>query len=103
MWWRQLLLHNYESEQIDNAQVSANYLPLLVLERGGFELPPYLKMLKEVYEKYPIITAQGIVDKDGNFYSGTAELADDPLIQMYQYVQYANMFDEIDEAWFKTK
>ena len=94
---------NYESEQKEDVMASANYLPLLVLERGGFELPPYMKMLKDVYEKYPVITSQGVIDKDGNYYSGIGELADDPLIQMYQYVQYANMFDDIDDAWFEAK
>lgn len=94
---------NYESEQKDDARASANYLPLLVLERGGYELPPFLKMMKDVYEKYPVITSQGIIDSDGNFYAGISELADDPLIQMYHYVQYANMFDHIDEAWFEVK
>lgn len=94
---------NYESEQKDDVMASANYLPLLVLERGGYELPPYLKMMKEVYEKYPVITSQGVIDNDGNFYAGISELADDPLIQMYHYVQYANMFDHIDEAWFSIE
>jgi hypothetical protein len=94
---------NYESEKTEDAMASANYLPLLVLERGGFELPPYVKMLKDVYEQYPVITSQGVIDKDGNYYSGIGELAEDPLIQMYQYVQYANMFDDIDDAWFETK
>ena len=92
---------NYESSKEDYVQMSANYLPLLILERGGFTLPPYLKMLKDVYDKYPIITSQGIVDKYGNFYSGVSELTEDPLIKMYQYVQYANMFDDIDGEWFK--
>lgn len=91
---------NYETEPVKDMQVSANYLPLLILERGGFDLPPYIKMLKDVYEKYPIITAQGIVDAEGNYYSGVSELKEEPLIRMYQYVQYANMFDKIDEEWF---
>ena len=93
---------NYDTEEKQGLAVSANYLPLLVLERGNFELPPYLKMLRDVYEKYPVITSQGVIDSEGTYYSEADELKDDPLIQMYRYVQYANMFDDIDEAWFKT-
>ena len=93
---------NYGSEQVENYQLSANFLPLLILERAGYKLPPYLKMMKDVYEKYPVITSQGVLDNEGKLYAGVNDLSDDPLIQMYQYVQYANMFDDIDEAWFKT-
>ncbi|WP_175456463.1 LTA synthase family protein [Oribacterium sp. KHPX15] len=92
---------NYDSEQVENYQLSANFLPLLILERAGYKLPPYLKMMKDVYEKYPVITSQGVLDNEGRLYAGVNDLSDDPLIQMYQYVQYANMFDNIDEAWFK--
>ena len=60
-------------------------------------------MLKELYARYPIITSQGIVDIEGNYYSGIAEVIDDPLIQKYQMIQYANLFDEIDPAWFEVR
>lgn len=92
---------NYETEEEEGLAVSANYLPLLVLEKGGFVLPPYLKMLKDVYEEYPVITSQGVLDKEGNYYSDVEELETDPLIKMYRYIQYANMFDDIDPAWFE--
>ncbi|MBP3806048.1 MAG: LTA synthase family protein [Oribacterium sp.] len=93
---------NYDSEQVENYQLSANFLPLLILERAGYKLPPYLKMMKDVYEKYPVITSQGVLDDEGRLYAGVNDLSEDPLIKMYQYVQYANMFDDIDEEWFKT-
>ena len=91
---------NYGTEAESDVQISANYLPWLILERGNFPLPPYVRMLKEVHEKYPVISSQGVVDADGAVYGSVAELADDPLIQKYQYVQYANLFDELDAAWF---
>ncbi|MBR4545526.1 MAG: sulfatase-like hydrolase/transferase [Oscillibacter sp.] len=91
---------NYETAAESDVQISANYLPWLILERGNFPLPPYVRMLKEVHEKYPVISSQGVVDADGAVYGSVAELADDPLIQKYQYVQYANLFDELDAAWF---
>ena len=94
---------NYDIQEWHNAVISANYLPWLILERGNFPLPPYLQMLGELYEKYPIISAQGVMDIEGNVYTGIAEVMDDPLIQKYQYIQYANLFDEIDPAWFEVQ
>lgn len=91
---------NYETEAVHDAAISANFLPWLILERGNFPLPPYVQMLKEVHEKYPIISSQGVVDADGYVYDNVAVLLDDPLIRKYQYIQYANLFDEIDPAWF---
>lgn len=93
---------NYETETQHDVHISANYLPWLILERGNFDLPPYVQMLKELHERYPIISSQGVMDDEGNVYTGVAELADDPLIRKYQYVQYANLFDEIDPAWFEV-
>ncbi|MBE7004543.1 MAG: hypothetical protein E7425_09735 [Ruminococcaceae bacterium] len=93
---------NYETETVHEAAVSANYLPWLVLERGNFPLPPYVQMLKELHEKYPVISSQGVIDADGYIYDNVAMLEDDPLIQKYRNIQYANMFDEIDPAWFQV-
>lgn len=93
---------NYETEAQHDVAISANFLPWLILERANFPLPPYVQMLKEVHEKYPIISAMGVVDAEGNVYSGVADLMDDPLMRKYQYVQYANVFDEIDPQWFRA-
>ena len=94
---------NYETEAVHNVSFSANYLPYVILERGNFPIPPYIQLLKDVHDKYPIITSQGVIDVDGNLYGSVNELLDDPLIRKYQYVQYANMFDEIDPSWFDIK
>ncbi len=91
---------NYETEAEHDVGISANFLPWLILERGNFPLPPYVQMLKEVHEKYPIISSQGVMDTNGNVYDGIAAFKDDPLIQKYQNIQYANLFDELDDAWF---
>ena len=94
---------NYETETVHDAKISANYLPWLILERGNFPLPPYVQMLKEVHEKYPVISSQGVIDTEGNIYQNISEVLDDPLIQKYQNIQYANIFDSINDDWFKVK
>ena len=100
---RYFIWTNYESEAERENPISANYLPWLILKRGNFPMPPYIRMLGDLYEKYPIITSAVVVDAEGNAYNNVAELMDDPLIRMYQYVQYANLFDEIDETWFEVE
>lgn len=94
---------NYATDTVHGAAISANYLPWLILERGNFPLPPYVRLLRALHEKYPVISSQGVVDAEGNVYDNVAELMDDPLVRRYQYVQYANLFDEIDPAWFEVK
>lgn len=94
---------NYESPKLHNMGISANYLPWLIMDQGNFPMPPYIQMLGELYEHYPIISSQGVMDIDGNIYTGVAEVMDDPLIRKYQYIQYANLFDEIDPAWFAVQ
>ena len=52
------------------------------------------------------IQIKGVVvgnDIEGNIYTGVAEVMDDPVIRKYQYIQYANLFDEIDPAWFEVQ
>ncbi len=93
---------NYESPKFEDVEISANYFPYLIMKQGNFSAPPFVQMLEEVHDKYPIISAMGVVDFEGNVYGSVNELADDPLIQKYQYIQYANMFDEIDSAWFEA-
>ena len=94
---------NYEAPDENDVSISANFIPWLILKRGNFSMPPYIQMLEEVHEKYPVISAQGVIDSEGHIYDNVAELMDDPLIKKYQYVQYANIFDEIDPAWFEVK
>ena len=94
---------NYDSPKLHNMGISANYLPWLILDQGNFPMPPYVQMLGELYEHYPIISSQGVMDIDGNIYTGIAEVMDDPLIRKYQYIQYANLFDELDPAWFAVE
>ncbi len=60
-------------------------------------------MLEELHGKYPVISSQGVVDADTNVYGNVEEVLDDPLMQKYQNIQYANLFDEIDPAWFEVQ
>lgn len=92
---------NYPFYPEKNVKISANFMPWLIMKLGNFDMPPYVKMLGEIHDKYPVITAQGVIDSDENQYSSVEDVLDDPLIKEYQFVQYANMFDKISDDWFR--
>ena len=48
---RYFIWTNYESEAERENPISANYLPWLILKRGNFPMPPYIRMLGDLYEK----------------------------------------------------
>ena len=82
-----LLWANYpmESGQMDG--ISINYLPVLLAQRAGMPLNAYFRYLQAMYDKYPVITAEGVVDKDGNYRE-----KNDAVLQQeihdYEYVMY---------------
>lgn len=99
---RYFIWTNYDTEEVSDQAVSTNFLPYLILERANFPLPPFVQMLREVYEKYPVLCVGGAIDADGNFYESINELRDDPLIQKYEQVQYASLTGKLNEAWYQV-
>jgi hypothetical protein len=64
------------------------------LEIAGLEKTEYLKLISEIREEYPCITASGYWDREGNFYSFSTYSADDVnLLRLYKYMQYNALFD----------
>ena len=81
---------NFDMEEQQNQESSVNYLSLDLLNQGGLPLPPYLDYLEEIREDYPVISAIGIVDRDGNI----LELEDcDEALNDYRSMQYYLLFD----------
>ena len=74
---------NYEIEEKTNADTSANYLAGSVLEAAGIRLPAYRKFLSECSESFPVISAAGITQADGD----GQDLTD------YKKLQYYQLFD----------
>lgn len=84
---------NYDIPDMYIDKMSANYLPSLILKIGNFELPPYNEFLLNLYEHYPVITAQGIIDDSGEYYRSYTDISDLQFLK-YQYLQYNNLFDK---------
>ncbi|MGN0350555.1 MAG: LTA synthase family protein [Roseburia sp.] len=81
---------NYETETVTDADTSVNYLGVEMLERAGITLPAYQAYLAELQEKYPILSAVRVVDKEGN---ETSVKEEKNALEEYQKLQYYQLFD----------
>ena len=81
---------NFDIEEQQDQETSLNYLSIDVLNNCNLPLPGYLNSLEEIREEYPVISAMGVVDKDGNF----LELKDcSEALNGYRSMQYYLLFD----------
>ncbi len=81
---------NYDLEREDYGDFSANYLPGVLMECAGLELPPYYKFLRGVQREYPVLSLSGGLGADGSLYT-TEELKEKDLIQDYFNLQYCHL------------
>ena len=80
---------NFETPEFEIGDISINYLAARVLEMIGMPTTSYQNYLLDMREKtYPIITASGVVDTEGNFIP--AENAD---LAFYKTIVYNHMID----------
>ena len=93
---------NFDIEEKDDVTISANYLSTLLCEVAGIELTPQMKYLSELYEKYPVLNANGYIDSDGNLFSADKINENNDLTE-YSCIQYNLLFDRKErvEALFK--
>ena len=81
---------NYDIGEETNADTSANYLGLEVLQKAGITLPAYQDFLKETKEKYPILSAVRITNQDSE---ETSKRKESEGLHLYQQLQYYLLFD----------
>ena len=86
---------NYDIEEAVIPQTSLNYLPLLLLETAGLELPTYYRILSDIRETVPAINAFGYYSPEKGRYAtlSEAEGKEAEMLEMYQHIQYNNLFD----------
>ncbi len=82
---------NYDIEEAQNADTSANYLGAELLRRAGVPTDAYQNFLLELKEVYPIFSTVRTVDADG---AETEPDAGDEWIERYRKLQYYRLFDE---------
>lgn len=83
---------NYDIQEQKVEYTSCNYLSTLLLDTVGIPLSPYQNYLKKLQNKFPVVTANCAIDKDGN-YLCRDEFLDDKQLIIYNKLQYYEMFD----------
>ena len=85
---------NYDIEEATVEKMSANYLSTLLLQVAGLELTDYNKFLAAMYQELPVINMVGYIDSEDNYYSLGEESELSSLINIYNRIQYNNLFDQ---------
>ena len=85
---------NYDIEEVTDCNISMNYLGGLLLRTAGVPLSPYFEFLEDLSLEYPIITANGYVDSQGNYYNWND---DGNEFSEYRMLQYNYLFDDTIE------
>lgn len=84
---------NYDMEETDYGDISANYLPAVLMEVADMELPSYYKFLLNTMQEYPILSLPACVDKNGNVMT-VDELSGEERIDDYRMLQYNQLYDD---------
>ena len=80
---------NYDIEEETGKEISANYLSGLMAEKAGIKETPYQLFLKDLREKYPVISAVRTCDSK---YLPVEDADDEEDINKYNIIQYYKMF-----------
>lgn len=88
-----ILWANYDIEEQYVDKISLNYLSILLLDNAGLSTTPYMEFLRNIQSELPVITGNGYIDNEGNYYTFESENEYTNLLYDYQMVQYNNVFD----------
>ena len=88
-----ILWANYDIKEQYIDKTSLNYLSILLLETAQLKASPYMDFLKEIQKEIPVITGNGYISSDGNYYTYEQETNYLESLNKYQLIQYNNVFD----------
>lgn len=89
-----VLWANYDINEAEHVDISANYLSTLLMETAGLEKTPYQSFLSGLQKELPVVTANFCIDADGNFYGSEGRGRLEELLGNYEIIQYNHLFDE---------
>ena len=82
-------------ELLNDNTMSSNYLGACLTRLAGLETTDYQDFLLILKETLPVITANLVIDKDGNYMTiDEAENAWPELMSLYEKLQYRALFDQ---------
>lgn len=88
------LWKNYEEDAAEMPVTSLNYLPVMMMESMGVEMPAYYDFLSELGEVVPAFNRYGYMIDGVNVPLEEAQGEILEMLDQYESIQYANMFDE---------
>jgi phosphoglycerol transferase MdoB-like AlkP superfamily enzyme len=88
-----VLWANYNIEQEDIRQISANYLSSFLLKTAGLKGTTYNQYLLDLYSNVPVINALFYIDRKNGFHSFSDNTGYSGLINQYKEVGYNNALD----------
>lgn len=87
---------NYDIPEQEGLDISMNYLGALLVKTAGINESAFQQYLLQLMEKYPVITANGYIDRDGVFYQWSGN--EDEFLE-YRMLQYNYLFDSKTVDW----
>ncbi len=90
---------NYDIEEAEHDAVSVNYLSTLLVDVAGIEKTDAQAYLYELMREYPVITANVVMDKQGELYPADS-LKTLGMLNDYGILQYSYLFDGDEENIF---
>ena len=85
-----LIWANYEIDEEQDVETSANYLGTKTLEAAGLPMPAYFSYLAAFSQEVPVISANHVDLQDGTFTNAEDQ---ESLLSQYKGYQYYQLFD----------
>lgn len=86
-----LIWANFEIEEAQDMEISANYLSGYALRAAGLPLPAYEQYLETLRKEVPVLSEKTLITRDG--YAGQPDAYEGDLLKDYRILQYYLMFD----------
>ena len=93
-----VLWANYDIDEAEGIDISANYLSSLLMDTAGLKKTAYQDYLTSLREQLPVLTANYCYDAEGNFYSADDFDQVKDLLNDYEILQYNHLFDPKNRA-----
>ena len=86
---------NYDTEEIEDKDISLNFLSTMALERAGISLPPMNAFLRDLQEVVPQVNARGYysLTKGKYLHVEDAQGEEKEWLDQYEMLQYNSLFD----------
>ena len=79
--------------EVTSADISVNYLPLVLSKAMGLTPGGYLAFLDDLYSEYPVVSAVGCIDARGSYFPPESAEEYSEKLRLYHTLQYNYIFD----------